>query len=286
MKKIMRMFHLPSDPDSWRWLLVPVVIFSRYAWGAALLFGIFYTWKRRDWFFRKIQQRFPTDNDYRREVGYSILTALIFAAMVWLCLGTPVRAFTRFYTDVDQYGVWYLVGSIPLTVLLHDAYFYWMHRLMHHPRIYRYVHRVHHRSVNPSPWAAYAFHPSEAVLEAGILPILLFLLPLHPIALFAFITTMLWFNLYGHLGYELFPKWMYAHPLGRWLNAAIYHNQHHERFDGNYGLYFTFWDRWMGTLRNDSKAKTVEVHARIDAGKLERANRQHAASAQRPTTID
>ena len=74
---------------------------------------------------------------------------------------------------------------------------------------------------------------------------------------------MLWFNVYGHLGYELFPRKTYTHALGRWLNSSVYHNLHHERFHGNYGLYFTFWDRLCGTLRTDSADKIEEVHQRI-----------------------
>jgi lathosterol oxidase len=257
------MYSIPTESDSLRWLLVPLVIFGRYFALCAVSFLLFYVWKRRAWLARKIQHRFPAGSDYRRELGYSALTALIFGAAAWLCLGTPLRAYTRFYTDVNEYGRLYLALSIPLAVVIHDAYFYWIHRLMHHPRLYPLAHRLHHKSVNPSPWAAYAFHPAEAVLEAGILPLLLFVMPLHPLSLLGFISVMLWFNVYGHLGYELFPAGVYRHPVGRWLNSAIYHNQHHERFHGNYGLYFAFWDRVMGTLRADSAAKVDAVHERI-----------------------
>jgi sterol desaturase/sphingolipid hydroxylase (fatty acid hydroxylase superfamily) len=257
------MFFL-SDAPFEQWLIAPFIIFGRYFLLCSWLFGVFYLWKQRAWFYRKIQQRFPHRSDYIREIGYSALTAVIFAGMGWLWLGTPLRAYTRFYTDVQAYGAGYLILSVLIILFMHDTYFYWMHRLMHHPRLYRYVHLVHHRSVNPSPWAAYAFHPLEALLEAGIIPLILLLLPIHPIAFFSFVTLMLWFNVYGHLGYELFPKKLYRHPLGRWLNSSIYHNQHHERFHGNYSLYFTFWDRWMGTLRADSAAKVEDVHERME----------------------
>ena len=255
----------PTDFSIARWLLVPVLIFARYAVLCGLLFIIFYGWKRREWLFRKIQQRFPGDRDFRREIGYSFLSACIFGVVAWLCLGTSLREMTRFYTDIGQHGRWWLVASVPLALLIHDTYFYWMHRLMHHPRVYRRGHLIHHKSVNPSPWAAYAFHPLEAVLEAGIIPVLLLALPLHPVSFFSWITLMLWFNVYGHLGYEIFPKSVYSHPLGRWLNTSIYHNQHHERFTGNYSLYFTLWDRLMGTLRTDSAAKVDAVHEQIEA---------------------
>jgi len=46
---------------------------------------------------------------------------------------------------------------------------------MHHKKLFRWFHLVHHQSTNPSPWAAYAFHPLEAVVEAGIIAV--FFLP-------------------------------------------------------------------------------------------------------------
>ncbi|MFN4255991.1 MAG: sterol desaturase family protein [Saprospiraceae bacterium] len=253
----------PSTFDLQRWLTVPLTIYIRYALVCGLFYAVFYIWKRREWLYRKIQQRFPTDRDVLREALYSASTAVIFAGMAFVCLGTPLREHTQFYGDIHQYGVAYAVLIVPVTLIVHDAYFYWMHRLIHHPKIYRRVHLTHHLSVNPSPWAAYSFHPIEAVLEALILPILLFLLPLHPVSLLGFIALMLWMNVYGHLGYELFPAWLYQHPLGRWLNSGVYHNQHHEKFTGNYGLYFSWWDKWCGTLRTDSDAKVAEVQGRI-----------------------
>lgn len=250
-----------------KWLLMPAIIFLRYVLFALLPFLVYYVWKRRDQWYRKVQQRFPLATDYQREIVFSALTSLIFAAVTWLCLGTPLRVYTRYYTDIEQYGWGWLLLSVPLTLLLHDAYFYWAHRLMHHPRLYRRVHLLHHKSVNPSPWAAYAFHPLEAILEAGIVPILLVAMPLHPLAFWAFVTLMLAFNVYGHLGYELFPKKLYTHPLGRWINSSVHHNLHHEKFKGNYGLYFTIWDRLCGTLRPDSMEKVAVVHERIDTAK-------------------
>lgn len=256
------MLHPIVDFQGWQWLLLPLLVFGRYAVVCLLLFTVFYGWKRRTLWWRKIQQRLPRSQDYWREVGYSALTSVIFGVVIWLCLGTGFRQYTQLYRDVYQYGIGWLVLSIGLTLVVHDAYFYWMHRLMHHPRLYRMVHLVHHKSVNPSPWAAYAFHPLEAVIEAGIVPLLLLMMPLHPIAFFAFVTLMLWFNVYGHLGYELFSPKVYTHPLGRWLNSSVYHNLHHEKFYGNYGLYFTWWDVLCGTLRADSLSKVAEVQGR------------------------
>jgi sterol desaturase/sphingolipid hydroxylase (fatty acid hydroxylase superfamily) len=59
------------------------------------------------------------------------------------------------------------------------------------------------------------------------------------------------YNVYGHLGFEIYPKGLNKHWLGRWINTSVNHNMHHQFFKGNYGLYFTFWDKVMNTLNKD-----------------------------------
>ncbi|MEO6316932.1 MAG: sterol desaturase family protein [Chitinophagaceae bacterium] len=146
--------------------------------------------------------------------------------------------------------------------IIHDTYFYWTHRLMHHKKLFRLFHLVHHHSTNPSPWAAYSFHPLEAVVEAGIFAVFLFIIPVHPLHFYIFFFFMIVYNVYGHLGYELYPKGFSRHWLGKWVNTSVSHNQHHQYFKGNYGLYFTFWDRLMGTIRNDYEKQFEAVKSK------------------------
>jgi len=70
------------------------------------------------------------------------------------------------------------------------------------------------------------------------------------------------YNVYGHLGWELYPKGFSRHWLGKWINTSVNHNQHHQFFKGNYGLYFLVWDRLMGTLRNDYEQRFEEITGR------------------------
>ena len=131
--------------------------------------------------------------------------------------------------------------------------------MIHHPLFYRVVHKTHHLSTNPSPWAAMAFHPLESVLEAGIIVLVAFLFPVHPLAIGIFLLFMMVYNVYGHLGYELYPKGFANSFVGKWINTSVNHNQHHQYFKGNYGLYFLFWDRWMGTIRTDYEERFNSV---------------------------
>ena len=235
----------------------------RYFWVAGSTFTIFYILLRKRLKYKKLQNHFPKPKDYVREICYSIITISIFALVPLTILHyRPITRHTFFYTNIHQYGWLYFFAAFPLMFIIHDAYFYWVHRLMHHKKLFRLFHLVHHHSTNPSPWAAYAFHPTEAVAEAGIFAVFLFTLPIHSYHLLIFFFLMIVYNVYGHLGYELYPPGFNKHWFGKWINTSVNHNQHHQFFKGNYSLYFTWWDRWMGTIRKDYDERFEEATSR------------------------
>lgn len=218
------------------------------AGGAFLVFYII--WKSK--FSRKrIRNSFPSRKNVATEIIYSFLTFGVFSLMGVFISFLSKNGFTFIYHDIEQYGWLYFILSIFIMLLLHDTYFYWTHRLMHHPKIFRHVHLVHHLSVNPTPWASFSFHPFEAVIESGILLLIVFVMPAHPLAIFLFLLIMTLINVLGHLGYELYPKGFLKHPFGRLNNTSVHHNMHHQFFNCNYGLYFNWWDRLMGTNHPD-----------------------------------
>jgi sterol desaturase/sphingolipid hydroxylase (fatty acid hydroxylase superfamily) len=118
---------------------------------------------------------------------------------------------------------------------------------MHHRRWFRAVHGRHHASLHPTPWAAYAFHPIEALIQAAFLPLFLLVVPMHAAAIGVFLLHMILRNTIGHCAHELLP-WRWT-PRGwlSWITPVSHHHFHHARNRGNFGLYFTWWDRWCGT---------------------------------------
>lgn len=240
-------------------LIVAGMNLFRYVFTAGIAFLIFYVCYRKKWLYKKIQSAFPRNKDYRREVLYSLMTIVIFAFIAILVFRSPLTPYTQVYRDIEVFGWGYFFLSIFMMIVFHDTYFYWMHRFMHHPRWFKYFHLVHHKSTNPSPWAAYAFHPLEGIVEAGVILPMVFLFPVHPRAVLLFVFFMIVYNVYGHLGFELYPKDFHKHWLGRWMNTSVNHNMHHKHFKGNYGLYFLFWDRWMGTIHEEYDARFEAV---------------------------
>jgi Delta7-sterol 5-desaturase len=240
-----------------------VNVADRYYVVAGLAFLVFYVLLGPRFTRRKIQLKFPGWKDYRRELFFSTISIVIFALPPPILLqNDTLRPHTTFYASIARHGWVYFFAVFPVLFLIHDTYFYWMHRLIHEPRLFRLFHLVHHRSVNPSPWAAYAFHPLEAFAESLIFVIFLFTIPITIWHISVFFVLSLLYNVYGHLGFELYPATFHRHWLGRWVNTSVSHNQHHRYFRGNYGLYFLFWDRVMGTLREDYDAAYTEVQSR------------------------
>lgn len=239
------------------------LIGGRYSFFAGLAFVLFYVLFRRKWLYKKIQLRFPENKDYLREFGYSMLTIFIFTTVTYPLIAVPsIAKYTTRYSEISEYGWFYYFALFPVLFVMHDTYFYFAHRIMHHKRLFNLFHLVHHKSTNPSPWAAYAFHPLEAIVEVGIVVVFLFTVPIHKTHLLLFFLMMIVYNVYGHLGYELYPKGFHKTRIGRWINTSVNHNQHHQYFKGNYGLYFLFWDRVLGTIREDYDTRYVDATTR------------------------
>ncbi len=238
-------------------------ISSRYFLVALFAFVIYYVIFKNHFFYQKIQQRFPKTADYLREGGYSLLTMLIFSIIIVVLNSPPILAHTTRYKEITEHSWAYYFLVFPILFFMHDLYFYVAHRIMHHKIFFKYIHLVHHQSVNPSPWAAYAFHPLEAVIEQGIVVLFYFTLPIHITHLAIFFLFSIIYNVYGHLGYELYPRGFNKTLIGKWINTSTNHNQHHQYFKGNYGLYTLIWDRLFGTIRADYDERFEEVRSRI-----------------------
>lgn len=234
---------------------------------AAVAWLFFYVVRRKQWLPRKIIPGFPAGSEIRRELGLSALTCVIYGVVAVLTWMASTRGWTHLYFDLHAHSWWWFGASIVLTIFIHDTYFYWTHRLMHLPRLFPWMHKMHHRSMNPTPWAAYAFDPLEAFVHAAILPIAVCLYPMHPLAFLIFMGWQLGFNVVGHSGFEVFPPWLMDSWRGKFWNTPTNHAMHHQYFKGNYGLYFNLWDRLMGTNHKRYEERFRQITAEPSATK-------------------
>lgn len=204
----------------------------------------------------KLQQKQFKSADIKKEITWSISSIAIISIYTGLMFSV-FKPYSKIYFDLGN-PLW-LLPSYVIAILIHDTYVYWAHRAMHHPLLFKSFHKLHHRFTNPSPWATYAFHPLEAMLQGGVIPIILLVLPINYYVFLLFVITEFLYNLNGHIAFEFFPSKLLFNKYGRWLNTSTNHNIHHQFFRGNYGLYFRWWDEWMNTTnkRYDKKLQQL-----------------------------
>ncbi|EMD83074.1 sterol desaturase family protein [Pacificimonas flava] len=183
----------------------------------------------------------------RAERRWSLIAAFIYGAPTASAIWRFHAGGTAIYTDLSAYPLWWLPASILLYLFLHDTWFYWTHRAMHHRRLFPVMHRVHHNSRPPTAWAAMSFHWTESLSGALLIPALVFLIPIHIAALGLVLAVMTLFGTTNHLGWEIFPARFVNGLFGRAVITASHHHRHHQNYACNFGLYFRFWDRLCKT---------------------------------------
>lgn len=214
---------------------------------------------------RKIRPQSPPARQLLVEFLMSIRSVAIFST-VGLSLAVLERAGLLWGPAVGAGlgSVWFWT-SLVLMIVAHDAWFYWGHRLMHRPALFRTFHRRHHRSHNPSPFTAYSFDLAEAAVQGAFVPVWMMATPTPWGVVGLFMIHQILRNTIGHSGYELFPARRDGRPLIPFLTTVTHHDLHHAQAGWNYGLYFTWWDRWMGTEHPEYLARFAQAAGRAPA---------------------
>ena len=239
----------------------------RYYPVAGLVFLIVWVAGRNRFLGARIQQKWPEAARIWHEIRWSFITLLVFVAVSVTSISMGKAGYNRVYLDFSAHSWAYVAFSLALITVWHETWFYWMHRLVHRKPWFKIIHLTHHRSTNPSPFAAYAFNAYEAFLEAIYLPLFVLVVPIHPYVILLHLAYAMIMNIWWHSGYEVFPSGWTTGRLTRWINTSTHHNMHHSHFNGNFSLYFNFWDRLCGTNFPNYDEYFEAVVARRMAGK-------------------
>ncbi|KAI1646332.1 uncharacterized protein F4817DRAFT_316829 [Daldinia loculata] len=175
-------------------------------------------------------------NQIRLEIKQTMRSMPIMSALTvpfWLL---DVRGLTKLYdTPADGPGMWYEILQYPFFILFTDACIYLIHRGLHHPLIYKHLHKPHHKWIMPTPYASYAFHPVDGWSQS--LPYHIFPL-VFPMNKFASVGAFVFINFWTIMIHD--GEYMANSPV---INGAACHTMHHLYFNYNYGQYTTLWDR-------------------------------------------
>ncbi|MCC0077356.1 MAG: sterol desaturase family protein [Rhodobacter sp.] len=168
---------------------------------------------------------------------------------------------------------WYLAMVALLVPVIHEAHFFCIHRLIHTPFLYKWVHSIHHNSVNPSPWSSLSMHPVEHLAYFATI-FYHFLIPSNPLIALYQLHTAGFGAIPGHIGFDKMEI-----GENRALDSHAYiHYLHHKFFEVNYGDGLIPLDKWFGTFHDGSKDGEARMNARFQAKKA-RLNAKNGSAA-------
>ena len=173
----------------------------------------------------------------------------------------------------NGYGPWTSFGDNPSWLLafglvipiIHEIHFYCIHRLIHIPILYKWIHSVHHNSVNPSPWSSLSMHPVEHLLywSGSLIHVIL---PSHPLLVLYHLQVSGTGAVIGHIGFDKIET-----GESRAIDTHAYaHYLHHKHFEVNYADGTVPIDRLMGTWHDGTKEGDRLMQERFRAKKARR----------------
>ncbi len=159
-------------------------------------------------------------------------------------------------------GNWHwLVLWILVLPIFTSAHFYWVHRLLHWPPLYRRFHALHHRSVNIGPWSGLAMHPIESALYLSA-PLIHMIIPSHPVIFLLHMYLKAIGPAFSHAGFEAVLTGD-GQSDTKVIDAGDFHHQlHHRYYECNYGTTEVPWDAWFGTFHDGSEEGTARIRER------------------------
>lgn len=185
-------------------------------------------------------------NQVRMEIKQAV------GAMPWIAVLTvpfffaEVRGYSKLYDNLsDEPFPYYNWLQFPLFLIFTDFCIYFIHRGLHHPLIYKSLHKPHHKWIMPTPYASVAFHPVDGWMQSVPYHVFPFLFPLQK---FAYLGLFFFVQIWTVLIHD--GEYVSDSPI---LNGAACHTMHHLYFNYNYGQYTTLWDRLGGSYRKPNE---------------------------------
>ncbi|MGR3502840.1 sterol desaturase family protein [Pseudaestuariivita sp.] len=140
--------------------------------------------------------------------------------------------------------VWFVLVFF-LVPIWESFYFYWIHRLLHWPPLYRRVHALHHRNINIGPWSGLSMHPVEHVLFLGS-AMIHWIVPAGPVHIIYHLQYLTLTAATTHSGFEA----LVVRDKARLALGTFHHQMHHRYFECNYGSLEVPWDKVFGSFHD------------------------------------
>ncbi len=229
------------------WLCLGVGGFLFYMSIAALSTTFFFLVKGRTFFPPTLDRR-ELWTQVKHEIHIAGTSLPMMAAMMTPAAVFSYRGYSKIYYDVEDYGWAYIPISVVGFFLFTDMMVYFAHRGLHHPLIYRWIHKAHHTYRYTTPFSSHAFHPVDGFMQGVPYYIFVYLFPMHNLVFFVLFAAVNFWTVSIHDQVDFG---------GTLLNSTGHHTIHHVDFNYNYGQYSTFWDRLGGSYKPAPQTHTL-----------------------------
>ncbi|NBT88198.1 MAG: sterol desaturase family protein [Flavobacteriaceae bacterium] len=149
--------------------------------------------------------------------------------------------------------IWF-VALFFLIPLWESFYFYVIHRILHFPLLYRYIHSIHHRNINVGPWSGMSMHPAEQFMFLGSVFVHL-IVGAHPLHIIFHLQYYFLTAITTHTGFQ----GLLIGDKNRLALGTFHHQMHHRYFECNYGSLEIPWDKWFGSFHDG----TIEANKKM-----------------------
>lgn len=281
----------------WYWVLPGTEVMKTLAWGwivrlfvvnCAAIFLFFGAFEFRLYVLRaqgnrfKYNGRWPSEQRsaaffFQRQNVDSLLRTFGTAMPIWTAIEVGILyAYANGYVPWLTFAEnpWYLFILALLVPVIHETHFFLLHRALHWGPLYKWVHSVHHNSVNPSPFSSLSMHPVELLGYLGV-ALWHLVIPSNPILALYQLHFAGFGAIPGHIGFDKIEVG------GEALidSHAYVHYLHHKNFEVNYGDGLIPFDKWFGTFHDGSPEGEARMQARYREKKA-RANAKKPLAAE------
>lgn len=231
---INQLFGLPESP---LWIFASIIGggIGLFLVLATLSYFLFFVWGRRT-FHPDYRKDVP---EIREAIKWSVIAAFGNAVLISPIHWALANGHGKIYFDVAEHGWGWIFASAILMVCMSETIIYFVHRTLHWGPFYRRLHYKHHEFKVPTPYVGLAFRPLDAFAQGLPHHICAFLFPVHAGVYLVSVTMVTVWAVMIHDRVS-FVRW-------KGINYTGHHTLHHWYETGNFGQYFTFWDRVMGT---------------------------------------
>lgn len=152
--------------------------------------------------------------------------------------------------------VWFIALFLVIPIW-ESFYFYWIHRLLHVPFLYRHIHALHHRNINVGPWSGLSMHPVEHLLFLGSV-LVHFVIPAGPVHILYHLQYYALTAATTHTGFE----GVLVADKNRMRLGTFHHQMHHRYFECNYGSLEIPWDKFFGSFHDGTAEADAAIRER------------------------